>query len=57
MFWITIIVIAIFVLPAVLGVATAGKTIDMSKDEDGNVDWWTVGALADIHNKHQDRKK
>ena len=51
------IVIAIFVLPTILGVATAGKAVDISKDENGNVDWWTVGALSDMHNKHQDRKK
>ena len=57
MFWVTAIIIAIFVAPTILGIITTLKGISMAKNEDSGVDWWTLGALTDIHNKHQDGKK
>ena len=57
MFWITLIIIAIFVLPTILGIVLGVKTHNIANDNNSTVDWWTVGMMADIHNKSRQKDK
>ena len=57
MIWTLIILVAIFVLPTILGIALGVKSHENANDEESGVDWWTLGALADMHNKCEDSKR
>ncbi len=57
MIWVLIILVAIFVLPTILGIALGVKSHEIANDEESGVDWWTLGALADMHNKYEDSKR
>ena len=55
--WLGIILVAIFVLPTILGIVLGVKSHEIANDEESGVDWWTLGALADMHNKYEDSKR
>lgn len=55
--WLGIILVAIFVLPTILGIVLCVKSHEIANDEESGVDWWTLGALADMHNKYEDSKR
>ena len=55
--WLGIILAAIFVLPTILGIVLGVKSHEIANDEESGVDWWTLGALADMHNKYEDSKR
>ena len=55
--WLGIILVAIFVLPTILGIVLGVKSHEIANDEVSGVDWWTLGALADMHNKYEDSKR
>ena len=55
--WLGIILVAIFVLPTILGIVLGVKSHEIANDEESGVDWWTLGALADMHNKYVDSKR
>lgn len=55
--WLGIILVAIFVLPTILGIVLGVKSHEIANDEESGVDWWTLGALADMHNKYEDGKR
>ena len=57
MIWVLIILVAIFVLPTILGIVLGVKSHEIANDEESGVDWWTLGALADMHNKYEDSKR
>lgn len=57
MFWISAILVAIFILPPILGIVLSVKSREIANDEKSGVDWWTIGALTDIHNKYEDSKR
>ncbi len=55
--WLGIILVAIFVLPTILGIVLGVKSHEIANNEESGVDWWTLGALADMHNKYEDSKR
>lgn len=55
--WLGIILVAIFVLPIILGFMVGVKSGEIANDKDSGIDWWTLGALADMHNKYEDSKR
>ena len=55
--WLGIILVAIFVLPIILGFMVGVKSGEIANDKDSGIDWWTLGALVDMHNKYEDSKR
>ncbi len=57
MIWVGIILVAIFVLPTILGIVLGVKSLQITGHDEDDVDPWTMAAIWDMHNKYQERKK
>ncbi len=57
MIWVGIFLVAIFVLPTILGIVLGVKSFQITGNDEDEISPWVMGALWDMHNKHQDSKK